>query len=56
MRILLDICDDIVEDLTPRRIKRWKSGDACCPACRRGVVKEDNFCSWCGQALDWTFD
>lgn len=45
-----------VEQLTPKRIKRWKSGYTCCPVCRRGVVREDNFCGNCGQALDWSFD
>lgn len=44
------------EQLTPKRIKRWKSGHVCCPVCRRGVIREDNFCGNCGQALDWSFD
>lgn len=44
------------EQLTPRRVKRWESGFACCPVCRKGVVKEDNFCGNCGQALEWLFE
>ena len=44
------------EQLTPRRVGRWKSGHACCPKCERGVIRENNFCGHCGQALDWSFD
>ena len=44
------------EQLTPKRVGRWKDGQPCCPKCERGVRREDNFCGHCGQALDWSFD
>lgn len=44
------------EQLTPKRVGKWKSGKSCCPNCKRGVSREDNFCSYCGQSLDWSWD
>ena len=44
------------EQLTPKRIDRWRTGHPCCPKCKRGVVKDDKFCVICGQALDWSFE
>ena len=39
------------EKNTPKKRGIWKSGHTCCPNCERGVVTEDRFCSYCGQAL-----
>lgn len=44
------------EQLTPKRVGKWESGGSCCPKCRRGISREENFCSYCGQALDWSWD
>ena len=32
---------------------RWESGYACCCSCKRGIVREDNYCCYCGQKIDW---
>lgn len=39
------------EKNTPKKRGIWKSGHTCCPTCERGVVTEDRFCCYCGQAL-----
>ena len=39
------------EKNTPKKRCIWKSGHTCCPNCERGVLTEDRFCSYCGQAL-----
>ena len=36
----------------PKKRGIWKSGRTCCPNCERGVVTEDRFCSYCGQAIE----
>ena len=33
---------------------RWESGYACCYSCKRGIVREDNYCCYCGQRIDWS--
>lgn len=46
-------CRAAVEKQMRIKVGRWKDGYACCPMCRRGVVKEDRYCCYCGQKLDW---
>lgn len=47
-------CRAAVEKQTRIKVGRWKDGHACCSMCRRGVVKEDRYCCYCGQKLDWS--
>ena len=43
-----------LEKQIPKKPDRWKSGYACCYSCKRGIVREDNYCCYCGQKLDWS--
>ena len=42
-----------LEKQIPKKPDRWKSGYACCYSCKRGIVREDNYCCYCGQKLDF---
>lgn len=37
----------------PNKPNRWESGHACCCSCKRGIVREDNYCCYCGQRIDF---
>lgn len=43
-----------LERQIPKKPDRWESGYACCYSCKRGIVREDNYCCYCGQKLDWS--
>lgn len=45
-----------LEKQIPKKPDRWKSGYACCYSCKRGIVREDNYCCYCGQKLNWESD
>lgn len=38
----------------PMKRKFWKSGHSCCGNCERGILKEDKYCSYCGQRIWWS--
>ena len=41
-----------IDKQIPKKPDRWESGHACC-SCKRGIVREDNYCCYCGQKIDW---
>ena len=43
-----------LENQIPKKPDRWESGHACCCSCKRGIVREDNYCCYCGQRIDWS--
>ena len=43
-----------LEKQIAKKPDRWESGYACCCSCKRGIVREDNYCCYCGQKLDWS--
>lgn len=45
---------EALEKQIPKKPDRWESGHACCCSCKRGIVKEDNYCCYCGQRIDWS--
>ena len=49
---------ELVDKATPKKPKNWKVGinrriEFNCPVCNRLYTERVNFCSSCGQALDW---
>lgn len=47
---LAKMIDNAVEKQTPKKCKKFK--DVC--SCGHGVYPHMNYCSNCGQALDWS--
>lgn len=45
---------EALEKQIPKKPDRWESDHACCCSCKRGIVKEDNYCCYCGQRIDWS--
>ena len=45
---------EALEKQIPKKPDRWESGHACCCSCKRGIIKEDNYCCYCGQRIDWS--
>ena len=43
-----------LEKQIAKKPDRWESGYACCCSCKRGIVREDNYCCYCGQKIDWS--
>ena len=57
----LPTIDIDIEKQTPKKpIERYTDYDnteaGLCPFCNEGVDEEMNFCSYCGQAIDWSDD
>lgn len=50
----LGVIKPALEMQTPKKPDRWQDGHSCCSNCKRGIIKEDRFCSYCGQAIDWS--
>lgn len=51
---------ELVDRATPKKPKNWKAErrlngavEFNCPVCNRLYTERVNFCSSCGQALDW---
>lgn len=51
----------LVEKVTPKKPKNWKAErrpngavEFNCPVCNRLYIERVNFCSSCGQAIDWS--
>lgn len=51
---VLEMAINALKKQIPKKPDRWKSGYACCYSCKRGIVREDNYCCYCGQKLDWS--
>ena len=49
----LEIAINALEKQIAKKPDRWESGYACCCSCKRGIVREDNYCCYCGQKIDW---
>ena len=49
----LEIAINALNKQIARKPDRWESGYACCCSCKRGIVREDNYCCYCGQKIDW---
>ena len=49
-----DVAINAIERQIPKKPDRWESGHACCCSCKRGIVREDNYCCYCGQIIDWS--
>lgn len=58
----LEVLEELVEKDTPKKPKNWTVGKLLlnrgiefnCPVCNRLYTERVNFCSSCGQALDWS--
>ena len=50
----IEIAIQALEKQIAKKPDRWESGYACCYSCKRGIVREDNYCCYCGQKLDWS--
>ena len=54
----IDLALEALEKQIPKKpIKKFAFSDdigaGLCPFCNEGVNEEMNFCSYCGQAIDW---
>ena len=54
----LEVMVDCIQKRIPKKpIERYADYDnteaGLCPFCNEGVNEEMNFCSYCGQAIDW---
>ena len=52
--IAIEMAINALEKQIPKKPNRWESGHACCCSCKRGIVREDNYCCYCGQRIDWS--
>lgn len=57
----LEVLEELVEYATSKKPKNWKVGlnrgiEFNCPVCNRIYNERVNFCSSCGQAIDWGSD
>lgn len=57
----LEELEELVERATPKKPKNWKAErrpngavEFNCPVCNRLYTERVNFCSSCGQAIDWS--
>ena len=55
-----NLLKSLVEKATPKKPKNWKAErrvngkvEFNCPVCNRLYTERVNFCSSCGQAIDW---
>ena len=51
--IAIEMAINALEKQIAKKPDRWESGYACCCSCKRGIVREDNYCCYCGQKIDW---
>lgn len=53
----LEVLEELVEYSTPKKPKNWtvryRGIEFNCPVCNRLYTERVNFCSSCGQAIDW---
>lgn len=56
----LEVLEELVERDTPKKPKNWKAErrlngavEFNCPVCNRLYNERVNFCSSCGQRIDW---
>ena len=49
-----DMAIKALEKQIPKKPSRWQDGYSCCSNCKRGIIKEDRFCCYCGQRIDWS--
>ena len=56
-----NLLKELVEKATPKKPKNWKAErrpngkvEFNCPVCNRLYTERVNFCSSCGQAIDWS--
>ena len=59
----LEVLEELAERATPKKPKNWKAErrtngavEFNCPVCNRLYNERVNFCSSCGQAIDWGSD
>ena len=57
----INMAIDALEKQIPKKpIEKFAFSDdigaGLCPFCNEGVNEEMNFCSYCGQAIDWSDD
>ena len=57
----LETLQELVDKATPKKLKGWRVGrllnrgiEFNCPVCNRLYTERVNFCSSCGQAIDWS--
>ena len=52
-----DVLQELVDKATPKKPKNWtvryRGIEFNCPVCNRLYIERVNFCSSCGQAIDW---
>ena len=51
--IAIEMATNALEKQIAKKPDRWESGYACCCSCKRGIVREDNYCCYCGQKIDF---
>lgn len=53
----LETLQELVDKDTPKKPKNWtvryRGIEFNCPVCNRLYIERVNFCSSCGQAIDW---
>ncbi len=53
----LETLQELVDKATPKKPKNWtvryRGIEFNCPVCNRLYTERVNFCSSCGQAIDW---
>lgn len=56
----LEVLEELAERAKPKKPKNWKAErrpngavEFNCPVCNRLYTERVNFCSSCGQAIDW---
>ena len=52
-KMYAELAINVLEKQIAKKPDRWESGYACCCSCKRGIVREDNYCCYCGQKIDW---
>ena len=58
-----DVLQELVDKATPKNPRNWKAErrlngavEFNCPVCNRLYTERVNFCSSCGQRIDWSED
>jgi len=50
------LLETLVAKATPMKAKMFNKINVCCPICQKVFSHYDNYCYYCGQALDWSND
>ena len=50
----LEVSAKALEKQIAKKPNIWESCYACCCSCKRRIVRDNNYCCYCGQKIDWS--